>query len=135
MASTSEKYRKTTSLLFLLFYLACTFQSPVLEALHVLSHLNHKVQQHRFHHHADTETNHHHHNILELVGDLLTPFSDEPAPAGDRVDPLKKKFAECPAASPQLISPSAADLDKPQNRPSRLKLFFPSVPTPPPRRA
>lgn len=137
MASIPEKYRKTTALLFLLFYLAGVFQRPALEALHFLSHLNHKVQQYHFYHHADAATNHHHHhhNFLELVGDLLTPFPDKPAPAGDRAGPLKKKFAECLAAPLLFISLSVIDVDKPESRPSRLKFFFTTVPTPPPRRA
>ena len=132
MASISEKYRKITTACFLLFYLAGTFQSPVLEALHFLSHWSHTVQQHHFHHHADAVSGHHH-SILELAGHLLAPISDEPAPEPGKAEPLKKKFAECSATLPQLTPPLDAGLPQPDCHPFQPEFYYPSVPVPPPR--
>lgn len=133
MASISEKYRKTATAFFLLFYLAGAFQGPVLEALHFLSHWSQAMRQHHFHRHSEGNAGHHHHSILELVGDLLAPLSDEPASAEDRAGLLKKKFVECTAPPLSFASLPGVTSAKPQSQPFRPALFFPAVPAPPPR--
>lgn len=132
-----RKYKIQLIAGFLFLYLAAALQAPLLEGLHLLSHLfqHEHSPGHHFHTHGGHE--HHHHSILDAAGRLLSLFSGSPAPEPEKgkTDGARKKLAihlgiSCPTFFSFHIS-----TPEPCHLPFHPVLFFPEAPTPPPRSA
>jgi hypothetical protein len=126
-----KKYRKLLGAVTLLFYAVGSFQVPVLECLHLLSHLGslgaHPVEAHSFHAHSSG----HSHEVLDLVKN--TSGGGDPAPISQNTDIKIKKLTQyCPQNLPSVAIFQT----------KYIPIFFspilktmavPSVPSPPPQ--
>ncbi len=136
MPTLIRKYKIQLVAGFLFLYLAAAFQAPLLEGLHLLSHLfqHEHSAGHHFHSH-DGGHEHHYHSILDAAGRLLSVFSGSsvPEPEKGKTDDTRKKLAvhlgifSCAFLSFCIRTP------KPGYLPFHPVVLFPEAPTPPPR--
>lgn len=94
MTTFNRTYPTVLALFIAFCYLVAVFQSPLLEVLHYLSHLN-DVRTGQFHHHffASHHQNHHH-QTLSYFQQSLDDSEDQAVPFETKNKDSNKKFLE-----------------------------------------
>lgn len=132
-----RKYNLCLLTSMLLAFLGGTFQDPLLDGMHYVSHLvdefTAEFQQSYYNHqHEDGQVHAHRHLVLEVINDSLDEHEQNTPLQEDQHKTLKKKKTEYRSIVPLMDFALDPSLVSPIVKSTAIPTTFISVPTPPP---